>query len=48
MTTAVQKAPRLAPDDAVEFAAELYDLRVTASTLPERTRPELFAAHLLR
>jgi Ser/Thr protein kinase RdoA (MazF antagonist) len=34
MTTAVQKAPRVALDDAVEFAAELYGLRVTASALP--------------
>ena len=34
MTTAVQKAPRVALDDAVEFAAKLYGLRVTASALP--------------
>jgi len=34
MTTAVQKAPRITLDDAVECAAELYDLRVSASTLP--------------
>jgi 4-aminobutyrate aminotransferase-like enzyme/Ser/Thr protein kinase RdoA (MazF antagonist) len=34
MTTAVQKAPRITLDEAVEFAAELYDLRVSASALP--------------
>lgn len=34
MTTAVQKAPRITLDDAVDFAAELYGLRVTASALP--------------
>jgi Ser/Thr protein kinase RdoA (MazF antagonist) len=34
MTTVVQKAPRVTLDDAVEFAAELYGLRVTASALP--------------
>jgi 4-aminobutyrate aminotransferase-like enzyme/Ser/Thr protein kinase RdoA (MazF antagonist) len=34
MTTAVQKAPRLTQHDAVEFTAELYGLRVTASALP--------------
>jgi hypothetical protein len=34
MTTAVQKAPRISLDDAVEFAAELYGLRVSASALP--------------
>ena len=34
MTTAVQKAPRITLDDAVEFAAELYGLRVSASALP--------------
>jgi len=34
MTTAVQKAPRITLDDAVEFAAELYGLHVAASALP--------------
>ncbi len=34
MTTAVQKAPRISLNDAVEFAAELYGLRVSASALP--------------
>ena len=35
MTTAVQKAPRVTLDDAVEFAAELYGLRVSASSASE-------------
>ena len=34
MTTAVQKAPRFALNDAVEVAAELYGLHVSASVLP--------------
>src|SRR5215475_378346 len=34
MTTAVQKAPRIRPDDAVRIALEQYGLSVSASTLP--------------
>lgn len=34
MTIAVQKAPRITLDDAVEFAAQRYGLRVSASSLP--------------
>ncbi|HEX3145543.1 MAG TPA: phosphotransferase [Pyrinomonadaceae bacterium] len=34
MTTVVQKAPRLAIDDAIRIAAEVYGLKVSASVLP--------------
>src|SRR5437763_9537606 len=34
MTTAVQKAPRIASDDAVRIAAELYGINVSAGPLP--------------
>jgi Ser/Thr protein kinase RdoA (MazF antagonist) len=34
MTTAVQEAPRIARDDAVRVAADLYDLNVSAAPLP--------------
>ena len=34
MTTAVQSAPRIASDDAVRIAADLYGLSVSATPLP--------------
>ena len=34
MTTAVQKAPRIIPDDAVSIVANLYGLNVSAAPLP--------------
>jgi len=34
MTTAVQKAPRISPDDAVRIALEQYDVAGSAFTLP--------------
>ncbi len=34
MTTAVQKAPRIIPDDAVSIVADLYGLNVSAAPLP--------------
>jgi 4-aminobutyrate aminotransferase-like enzyme/Ser/Thr protein kinase RdoA (MazF antagonist) len=34
MTTAVQKAPRIIPDDVVSIVAELYGLNVSAAPLP--------------
>src|ERR1700674_1447649 len=34
MTTAVQKAPRIIPEDAVSIVADLYGLNVSAAPLP--------------